>query len=92
MGLERWRIEDPTIDRLTCGCEIIWYPGSHISPGLLRCALHRSVSDLLTACKATIDAMIRYRDGGEDGDFWNEATVMGRAAIAKAEPKQAPDV
>jgi len=44
--------------------------------------------DLLAACEATVDAMIRYRDGGEDGDFWNEATAMGRAAIAKVKGEQ----
>jgi len=51
MGRQRWRTENPTVERLTCGCKIIWYPGSDITPGLLRCALHRSVSDLLAACK-----------------------------------------
>ena len=86
MGMERWRTESPTVETLICGCKIIWHPGTHIPPLLLRCALHRSVSDLLAACKAVA------ADLGERGRVRPPAMELLIDAIAKAEPKEAPDV
>ena len=95
MGLERWRTESPTVETLTCGCKILWHPDSHIPPGLLRCARHQSVSVLLAACKALLLADAH----ANQDDYPIEVTLqevdaaykLMHAAIAKAEPKEAPD-
>ena len=106
MGLERWRTQSPAVETLTCGCKIIWHPGTHIPPGLLRCALHRSVSVLLAACRKLVEHTYFQPVNPSQwacrvchGWQWRRKDIIhsdwcpvpdAEAAIAKAESEQTP--
>jgi len=101
MDEERWRRELPTLETLTCGCKIVWHPDTHIPPGLLRCALHRSASELLKACKVLVREDGHYLKcpcpPGYDHMYMPHNQTVRlctqlRAAIAKAEPKEPVNV